>query len=234
MIYTSKIGDSENAVALVDSRYPWRWLDAWGSVDKFVLNTYNTGDWTVTATGTSPVANSLLPDAKILITTGGTEYDGDNMQVLGSKFKLEAGKPLYFGIKATANQATQNDFLVGLCGVDTTLTNASSSHAIAVGAGGAFFSKLDGVTAGYVKTYTTATEANTASAFTLDTSAHWYEFSWDGYTLTARYDSNTTPIASFNSGITTEVLTPSICYRAGDANARTLTIHELICIAVRG
>lgn len=232
MIYPTKIGESENAYALIDSRYPWRWLDAWGSVDKFVLNYYNTGDWTVTATGTSPVTNSVVPDAKMLITTGGSEYDGDNMQVLGSKFKLEAGKPLYFGAKLTASEATQKDLIIGLCGVDTTLTNASASHAIAVGAGGAFFSKLDAVTAGYFKTYTTATEKNTAAAFTLDTSAHWYEFSWDGYTLTARVDGSV--IASFGSDITTEVLTPSICYRAGSAAAGTLTVHELIAIAVRG
>jgi len=231
-INLSKIGGSENAVALVDSRYPWRWLDAWGSVDKDILDTYRAADWTVTATGTSPITASVLPDARMLITTGGTEYDGDNIQKLGSRFKLEAGKPLYFGAKLTASEATQKDLIVGLCGVDTTLTAASSAHALAVAAGGAFFSKLDAVTAGYFKTYTANAELNTAAAFTLDTSAHWYEFAWDGYTLTARFDGSI--VASFGTSVTTEVLTPSIGFRAGSAAAGTLTVHELITIAVRG
>lgn len=231
----SKIGSSDNAVGIIDSRYPHRIFDAWGAVDKDIVNTYRAADWTVTATGTAPVAASLLPDAKILISTqASTEYSGDNMQILGSRFKLESGKPLYFGAKVTASEATQSDFLIGLCGVDTTLTNASSSHALAVGAGGAFFSKLDAATQVYFKTYTTATEANSAAASTMDTSAHWYEMVWDGYTLTGYVDA--VKVGCFGSGVTTEVLTPSICFRKGDtaAGVYTLTVHEFITIAVRG
>ena len=226
---------SENAWALVDSRYPRRFYDAWGVVDKEIVNLYRAADWTVTATGTAPVAASLLPDAKIIITTqASTEYSGDNMQILCTRFKFDAGKPLYFGAKVTMSEATQSDLLVGLCGTDTTLTNASSSHAVAVSAGGAFFSKIDGGTTGYFKTVTTATEINSATAFTADTNPHWYEFYWDGYTLTGYYDG--VAVASFGSGVTTEVLTPSICFRKGDtaATAYTCTVHEFITIAVRG
>ncbi len=230
-INLSKLGDSDNALGVVDSRYPRRWLDAWGAVDKNIIDTYRAADWTVTATGTSPVANSLVPDAKILITTAATDFAGDNMQILGSKFKLEAGKPLYFGAKLTVSDATQSDLLVGLCGVDTTLTAASTTHAIAVSAGGAFFSKIDGVTAGFFKTYTTGTEGNSAAAFTLDTSAHWYEMYWDGYKLSGYFDGSL--VATFGT-VTTEVLTPSISFRAGEAGAQTCTIHEFITIAVRG
>lgn len=236
MITTSKIGNSDNAVAMVDTRYPGiRWLDAWGNVDKCIVDTYRAADWTVTATGTAPVAASLVPDAKILISTqASTDFSGDNMQILGSRFKLEAGKPLYFGAKLTCSQATQSDLVVGLCGVDTALTAASSAHALDIGAGGAFFSKLDASTAINFKTYTTGTEANTAAVGTLDTSAHWYEMAWDGYTLSGYFDG--VKVASFGSGVTTEVLTPSICFRKGDtaAGVYTCTIHEFITIAVRG
>lgn len=228
----SLIGDSQNAWALADTRYPRRFYDAWGAVDKDIVNTYRVADWTVTATGTSPVAASLLPDAKILITTQNVEYAGDNMQILGSRFKFDAGKPVYFGAKLTISSATQCDLLVGLCGVDTTLTNASSSHAVNVGAGGAFFSKIDEVTAGFFKTYTTGTEKNSAAAFTLDTATHWYEMYWDGSKLTGYFDG--AAVATFGSDITTEVLTPSICFRAGTTTAVTCTIHEFITIAVRG
>lgn len=228
----SSIGESQNAWALADSRFPRRFYDAWGLVDKEIINLYRAADWTVTATGTSPVAASLLPDAKILVTTQNVEYAGDNMQILGSRFKLEASKPVYFGAKLTVSNATQSDLLVGLCGVDTTLTAASSSHAVAVSAGGAFFSKLDEVTAGYVKTYTTGTEKNSAAAFTLDTSAHWYELYWNGSSLEAYFDG--VLVAEFGADITTEVLTPSLCFRAGTTTAVTCTVHEFITIAVRG
>ena len=234
-INLSKLGDSDNAMGVVDSRYPRRWLDAWGNVDKAIVNEYRAADWTVTATGTAPVAASLVPDAKILISTqASTDFTGDNMQIIGSRFKLEAGKPLYFGAKLTLSEATQTDLLVGLCGVDTTLTAASSSHTLAVSAGGAFFSKLDGSTSCLFKTFTTATEANSAAAFTMDTSAHWYEMYWDGYKLSGYIDAAL--VATFGSGVTTEVLTPSIAFRKGDAAATvyTCTVHEMVTIAVRG
>jgi hypothetical protein len=234
-INLSKLGSSENAFGVVDSRYPVRWLDAWGDVDKAIVETYRAEDWTVTATGTAPVAASLVPDAKILISTqASTDFTGDNMQLLGSRFKLETNKPVYFGAKITCSEATQCDLLVGLCGVDTTLTAASSAHALAVSAGGAFFSKLDGVTAGYFKTYSTGTEANSAAAFTLDTSAHWYEMYWDGVSLTGYVDS--VKVGCFTTTLTSEVLTPSICFRKGNTGATvyTCTVHDFITIAVRG
>lgn len=229
----SKIGD--NASAMVDDRYPGRWLDAWGLVDKDIVDTYRAADWTVTATGTAPVAASLLPDAKILISTqASTDFSGDNMQILGSRFKLESGKPVYFRADLTINEATQTDLLVGLCGVDTTLTAASSSHAIAVSAGGVFFSKLDGVTATHFKTYGTSTETNTAAALTMDTAKHVYEIYWDGTTLVGKVDG--AQVGSFTASLPTVVLTPSICFRKGDTDAAvyTCTIHEFITIAVRG
>lgn len=223
---------SENALAIVDSRYPDRWLDAFGDVDKFVVDTYRAADWTVTATGTSPVAASLLPDAKILITTENVEYAGDNMQVLGSRFKLESGKPVYFRADLTLSNATQSDLLVGLCGVDTTLTNASSSHAINIGAGGVFFSKLDEVTAAHFKAYATTTETNSAAALTMDTSKHVYEIYWNGTSLVGKVDG--VKVGEFSSSLPSVVLTPSICFRAGTTTAVTCTIHNFITIAVRG
>jgi hypothetical protein len=226
----SKIG--ANASAMVDDRYPGRWLDAWGMVDKDIVDTYRAADWTVTATGTSPVAASLLPDAKILITTENVEYAGDNMQKLGSKFKLEAGKPVYFRADLTLSNATQSDLLVGLCGVDTTLTNASSSHAINIGAGGVFFSKLDEVTAAHFKAYATTTETNTAAALTMDTARHVYEIYWNGVTIVGKVDG--VEVGEFTASLPSVVLTPSICFRAGTTTAVTCTIHEFITIAVRG
>jgi hypothetical protein len=234
-INISKIGNSDNTLAIVDSRVPGRWLDAWGNVDKVIIDTYLADEWTVTATGTAPVAASLLPDAKILISSqASTDFSGDNMQILGSRFKLDAGKPVYFGARVTLSEATQSDFIVGLCGIDTTLTAASSAHALNIGAGGAFFSKLDGVTACHFKTYQTTTENNTAAALTMDVAPHWYEIIWDGAALTGRIDG--VEVAKFTTTLPTVVLTPSIAFRKGDtaAGVYTCTVHNFITIAVRG
>jgi len=228
----SKIGDSENAVAIVDSRVANRWLDAFGDVDKAIVDSvWKADEFAVTATGTSPITASVLPGAVALVTTGANEYDGDNVQLVGSRFKVESGKPFYFGAKVTLGEAAQSDFLVGLCGVDTTLTNASGSHAIALGAGGIFFSKLDGVTAGYFKTITTATEKNSAAAFTADTSAHVFEIYCDGSKVSGYVDG--VLVGTFGSDITTEVLTPSFNFRAGSAGAKTMTLHWMRAIQVR-
>lgn len=231
-ISLSKFGSSENVSGIADSSAPNRWHDAWGDCNAALCDTvYRAGDFTVTATGTSPITASVVGGAYALITTAATEYAGDNIQFAGSQFKLESGKPAYFGAKLTVSDATQSDLLVGLCGVDTTLTNASTSHAVAVSAGGVFFSKLDGVTAGYAKTYTTATEVNSAAAFTLDTAAHIYEFWWDGSILSAYVDG--VLMASFASGVTSEVLTPSLCFRAGEAVAKTCTVHWIRAFQAR-
>jgi hypothetical protein len=234
-INLSKIGNSDNTLAIVDSRVPNRWLDAWGAVDKAVIDKYNAGDWTITATGTAPVAASLLPDAEILISTqASTDFSGDNMQILGSRFRLEAGRPLYFGARVTLSEATQSDFIVGLCGIDTALTAASSTHGLDIGAGGVFFSKLDAVTTCNFKTFQTTTENNTAVALTMDTLPHTYEILWDGAALTGRVDG--VEVAKFTTTLPSVVLTPSIAFRKGDtaAGVYTCTIHEFRCIAVRG
>ena len=232
MISMSKIFDSNNANGVIDDRSPHRILDAFGDVEKCKIDeVYKADELTITATGTSPVAASLLPGAIALITTGSDEYDGDNIQVVGSRFKLDAGKPAYFGAKLTISDATQSDLLVGLCGVDTTLTAASSAHAVAVSAGGVFFSKLDAVTAGFFKTYSTGTEKNSAAAFTMDTSAHTYEFYFDGYKLYGYFDGAL--IATFTDTITTEVLTPSISFRTGATAAITCTVHWMRAFQLR-
>lgn len=231
-INPSKIGSSENTYAIVDSRYPNRWLDAWGDVQKFVADEWRAADYTVTATGTSPITSSVVPDAIALVTSGGSDFDGDNIQVLGSRFKLQANYPLYFGAKLTINEATQSDLVVGLFGIDTTLTAASSAHALNIAAGGAGFTKLDNTTAGLFKTFTTATEKNSAAALTMDTAAHVYEMYWDGTSLSGYIDGAL--VGKFTSDITTEVLTPSIAFRTGSAAAKTCTIHWMRCIQVRG
>jgi hypothetical protein len=231
-INTSLISGSNNAIATVDSRYENRWLDCVGSaVQKWVFDSvYRAGDFTVTAGGTSPITQSVLPGAVALITTGATEYNGDNIQAIGSQFQLAAGKPCYFGAKITLGEATQTDFVLGLFGIDTTLALGSGSHASGVGASGVGFFKFDESTACTLRTVQTATETNTVSALTMDTSAHIYELFYDGASLFAYIDG--VKITCLSSGLPTVVLTPSIAFQTGSANARTCTVHWMKCFQV--
>jgi hypothetical protein len=240
-IVIEKFPNTENVLAVRDNRYTYRYLDMFGDCQKHIIDgtkakddtTSNPLDFVITATNTAPVTWSVLADSSFLITTAATEYSGDNIQVNGSIFQLSANKPAYFGIKAAISDATQSDFLVGLCGVDTTLTAASAAHAIGVGAGGLFFSKLDGSTTVAFKAYATSAETATANSGTaMDTSAHVYEIFWDGTTAFGYIDNAL--VGTFTSGLPSVVLTPSISFRAGEAGAKTMTVSWMRTFQVRG
>jgi len=241
MIKMEKFPNSENAYGIRDDRFQHRWLDMWGDVQKYMAigpipKDDTTGvptEWTTTQTGTSPVIVSAVPGEVMLFTTAATEYAGANVQLAGTQFELATAKPAYFGIKCTLSDATQSDFLVGLCGIDTTLTNASASHAVAVGAGGVFFSKLDAATAINFQSWATTSISATAAVSTaMDNTAHTYEIYWDGYSLMSYFDGAL--VATMTSGLPSVALTPSICFRAGEAVAKTLKINWIRSFQVRG
>ena len=228
----SMIGDSQNVYAIVDSRYPHRWLDAWGDVEKAKVDSiWRADEFTITATATSPVTASVLPDAVALVTTPATDFAGDNIQLVGSRFKFETGKPCYFGAEITISEATQSGLVVGLFGVDTTLMAASGSHALAVSAGGVGFTKIDAVTACYLKSYRTTVEHNSASVLTMDVAAHIYEIYFDGTAVHGYIDGEL--VATFTENLPNAVMTPSIEFRTGAAAAETCTIHWMRAFQVR-
>ncbi|MGL4679688.1 MAG: hypothetical protein ACRCWC_09960, partial [Plesiomonas shigelloides] len=239
-IVLEKFPNSENAYGIRDARFANRWLDLWGDVQKYVVDgpvakddtTGIPAEWTVTQTGTSPMTVSAVPGNALLLTTGGTDFNGINAQLAGTQFELASGKPCYFGVKAALSEATQSDFLVGLAGIDTTLTAASATHALAVSASGVFFSKIDAVTQTTFKTFTTATEGNSANVSTMDTASHVYEIVWDGTTLFGYIDG--VLVATFTGSLPTAAMTPSLVVRAGDGNARTLTVSWIRAFQVRG
>lgn len=224
------------ALVYYDENVTHRIVDAIGpNVVKYVLNagvdvSESNGQFVITlieAGGgdTTIVAAQTIGD-KLLITTDGTEYDGINLQLAGELFKLEAGKPFYFGVEATSNDATQSDMLIGMCELQTALLATAAAHAVGVAIEGFFFLKLDGVTTINAEVYATDVETGQAAVATaMNTSKHWYEWVWDGTTLYAYYDN--VLVGSFTSGLPDAELTPSINYRTGEGNATTLRIHEM-------
>lgn len=224
------------ALVYYDDEVTHRIVDAIGpNVVKYVLGpgadvSESNGQFVITLTeagggDTTVVAAQTIGD-KLLITTDGTEYDGINMQLAGELFKLEAGKPLYFGVKATSNDATESDMLLGMCELQTALLATGAAHAVGGTIEGFFFLKLDGSTTINAEVYETNAETGQAAVATaMNTSAHWYEWVWDGTTLYAYYDN--VLVGSFTSDLPDAELTPSINYRTGEGNATTLRIHEM-------
>lgn len=214
----------KNSAVLVDSSLPWRWVDAFGpDVKKYIPQagvataSSELVGWTATETGTNTTVNSVSANSLLTLTTGATEFNGYSSQLLGSPFAAVSGNPFYFGGKFTLSEATQSDFLFGLCGVDTTLTAASSAHAVAVSAGGFCFNKIDASTSIYFSIYSAGTAIANIAVGTMDTDAHTYECYFDGETVFVYFDE--VLIGSTNTSIPTSVATPSISVRNGASAA---------------
>lgn len=242
MIQTKSVN---NALVYYDDRYEQRWIDVVGeNVLKYILNPGTpsddtTGDptnFTMTVTeagggGDSTVVNNTEEGYALLLTTDNADYDGINLQLKGSAFKLQSGKPLYFGAKLKISEATQSDLLVGLCEVDTTLLATGAAHAHAVTDDGVYFSKLDAVTTIKFTNELDGTEGSTSSSVVMDTGDHIYEIYYDGSSLFAYVDN--VLVTTIASGLAAVALTPSINFRTGAAAAITCDLAWMRVFQIR-
>jgi len=101
---------------------------AWYVNDFF---TYAAGDWTVTETA-GGATEALTDEANgvLLLTNTNTENDLLGMQLGAEAFLPVSGKNIYFEIRIKASEATQMDWLVGLCDTDAGLPTAAVSDGI--------------------------------------------------------------------------------------------------------
>ena len=202
-----------------------RWLDAWGDVQKAVINSgIGVSSFTTTVTGTTPTfVPSVTAGELFTVTTPATEYSGVNSQVTGEILKCEVGKPFQVRGKFKLSDATQSDFLFGAMITKTDILNTGTSHGINTGNEGVFFCKLDGATAINAYSYVAGSSTGSASIGTMDTSAHTYEIEWTGTYVKFYFDSVLK--ASLSASLPTNDLSLSINFRAGEAVAKTLTIY---------
>lgn len=227
-IVTKKIG---NSLVTRDDRYLYRWLDAVGeSVVKYTLGIGEgfddtSGDptaWTNTETGTNSILANIA-DSGLKATTGGTEYNGVNLQLDGAAFKLESGKPVYFGIKCKSEDVAKGDFLFGLCEIDTALMATASAHAVTVADDGVYFYHLNDETDITFSNELGGVVGSTAVGTTHDAAYHVYEIYYDGASLSAYYDNAL--VVTITSGIADQDITPSFNVRAGDDGAEIFDIQ---------
>lgn len=212
-----------------------RWFDAFGStVVKFLENFVGPnipsadapGSWTVNlveagAGETTVAADTGEVGGALLIVTDAAENDGANLQLKGEAFKLQSGKPLYFGARLKISDATQSDFFVGLSITDTDILGGFSD--------GLGFRKVDGSTTVNALLNKNTTET-TGTALTCDTSYHIYEFYFDGTNVDFYVDGTALTRLTQTNLPDDEEITPSIQFLTGEAAAKTMTVDWVRCI----
>jgi hypothetical protein len=216
-----------------------RWFDAIGPtvckfLEDFVGTPFASADtpaaWTVTlvegGAGESTVALADGAGGLLLITTDAAENDGVNMQVTKEAFKLASGKPCYFGIRLKVSEATQSDFLVGLCITDTDLLGGVTD--------GVYFDKVDGSTDINFTLEKNGTETTSASAVgtCVDDTYVILEFFFDGTNVDAYVDGALQTRLAVTNLPDDEELTPSIHFLTGAAAAETMTVDWIRAIQI--
>ncbi len=212
-----------------------RWVDAIGpDVLKYINHFVSlptddaTGDpteWTATVVevgaGNSTAVLGTAAGGDLILTTAGNDNDGIQIQLKGEAYALAADKPCYFGFRLTLSEATQLDFLAGLCITDTTLLGGMTD--------GVYFRKVDASTDVNFVTEASSTETATVED-TADTSVHIYEFFFDGVNCQPFVDGVAGTQVATN--IPSTVLTPSIALLTGAASAETATIDWIRAIQI--
>lgn len=187
--------------------------------------------WTTTLVEAGAGESTVtIPDGsggELLITTDANEDDGAQLQKIGENFGCASTNDLlYFGIRLKCGEATQNDFIVGLCITDTTLLGGMTD--------GIYFRKVDGATAVKAVTEKDSTETESGSVHTLAADTYvTLEFTFDQGTDTVYFFVNGTQVATSTTNIPDdELLTPSIAYLSGNAAIETMTVDWVRAIQV--
>jgi len=221
-----------------DSVYGERWYDAVGPtvckfLDDFVVTPFSAANvpssYATQNDGgcTLALMTSSYPAGYLVVTTAGLDNDGVNMQVYGEAFLLAADKPCYFGIKLMIeNDATENEFLVGMTRTDTDVITGTAS--------GVFWRKDDGDTIlDFITELATIEVAVQVAAVTAP--ATWYilEFIWDGTNLDSWVNGVLqTRVAALTSLPQAVTLTPTIAFRAGEGVIKTYEVAWMRAIQI--
>jgi len=228
---------NENLV-YYDSVYGERWYDAQGpGVCKFLedfvttpfaaANTPACYATTLSAACTIALMTASYPAGYLVVTTAGVDDDGANMQANGEAFLLAANKPCYFGIKLMIeNEATENEFLVGLCRTDADVITGTAS--------GVYWRLDDGDT---IIDFITelATVEVVVPVVAVAAPATWYilEFIWDGTNLDSWVNGVLqTRVANLTSLPQAVTLTPTIAFRAGEGVVKTYEVAWMRAIQI--
>ncbi len=93
------------------------------------FNDYLAAEWTVTASGTSPITLLDADGGLLRITTGTSENEGDFLEALSEVFLIESGKKTWIKARFRVGDAIQSDLMIGLHSTDSTPLDASMRFA---------------------------------------------------------------------------------------------------------
>lgn len=178
-----------------------------------------------TGAGESTVTLADASGGAMVITTDDAENDGVNVQLKGESFGFSTSQAAtYFGARFKISDATQSDFIAGLCITDTTLLGGMTD--------GVYFRKVDGSTAAEFVTEKDSSETATAAVLTVVADTYYIvEFYFDGSSIEAFVDG--TKVAQHTLTIPDdELLTPSFHFLSGEAAAKTMTVDWVRAIQV--
>jgi hypothetical protein len=185
--------------------------------------------WTVTlveaGAGESTITKVDAAGGAIRLTTDANEDDGVQMQLTGESFEFSSDqRATYFGVRMRSGEATQSDFVIGLCITDTTLIGGMTD--------GVYFRKADGSTSVSFVTEKDSTETETTGVLTFAADTDYLlEFYFDGTSIEAFVDG--VSVASHTANIPNdELLTPSVALLAGSAAVETLDVDWIRALQI--
>lgn len=184
--------------------------------------------WTITrvegGAGESTVTSGDTGNGTMLLTADANDNDGLNCQLLGEAFKLESGKPLYFGARIQSmSEATQSDFFIGLAITDTDVLGGVTDS---IG-----FKKVDGSADLTFDVNKNSTATNVAGLKTLAAStAYILEFYYDGTRLEVFVDGVSVATPAITNLPDDEELRVTVQFLAGTTGGMTLAVDWLRCI----
>jgi hypothetical protein len=229
---------SKGAGAWQDDQFPWKTYKALGDGATafnireglaFDDTTNRPSEFVNTLGGTSPITAGVAAGYPLLITTGGTEYNGVNMQRAGEVAKLVAGSETFLRGKFLPSEEKTVDFLFGLCELKTDLMRTASTHGVtSTAVAGVFFVKVSHASDVTIllKSFVSGAETSSVAVGTLSkTVATDLAMWWDGTRLHAYV--NDVERAQVSVSLPAGELTPSINFRTGATAAFTLSIAEL-------
>ncbi len=230
-VWANRIGDPEMSHRLVHAVGP----DVVQFDERFLNPLLTAADaplgWTVTLVEAGASESTITKpdgvDSGLLFTTDGNEDDGINFQYKGEPFKASSNcYALYWMARFQASEATQIDWLMGLCITDTTLLGGMTD--------GIYFEKRDGSTSMSCITVKNSTETQTDSIGTFAAATDTtLEFYYDKGAASVYFYVNGTRVATHATNICDdEDLTPSLQVLAGSAAARTLTLKQMRAIQI--
>ncbi len=210
----------ENPLGMLGMMDPTKFHVWW---DDF--NDYVAANWTVTASGTSPVTLLDADGGLLRITTGTSENEGDFLEWDSEIFLIETGKKTWIKTRFRVGDAIQSDLMIGLHSTDTTPLDATLRFA---------FISEDGSASLFFNVDDNSTDADSDSVATLTDDAY--------FTVPAYYDGNCSIELYLNDALVTTMtgvdvpgaeLAVGFGYLNGASGAETTDFDYILVIKER-